>query len=44
MEDSDRMRQVLVPVKHEAATVIAEMRQNKKWAAAPSSLSVVRSV
>lgn len=42
-EDSDadeRMRRVLLPVKHEAAAVISEMRQNKKWAGSGPYASV----
>ena len=36
----ERMRRVLLPVKHEAAAVISEMRQNKKWAGSGPYASV----
>ena len=42
MDPDERMRQVLLPVKNEAAAVVAEMRLNKKWAATPAQVSVVR--
>jgi hypothetical protein len=32
MDVDEHMRRALLPIKTEAATVIAEMRQNKKWA------------
>jgi hypothetical protein len=42
MPEDERMRRVLLPVKNEAAAVVAEMRLNKRWAASPASVSVVR--
>lgn len=37
------MRRALLPIKTEAATVIVEMRQNKKWAGALGPFPTVRS-
>lgn len=37
-EPTDAMRRVLWPIKNEAAAVIAEMRQNAKWAASRSAV------